>query len=58
MATQCLISPLDGGAASKYDYKLAGAGSLIDSRYATLLLSAGQGFGYCGATGNQQARAD
>jgi hypothetical protein len=36
-----LISLLDKGVASTYNCKLAGAGRLIDGRYAMLLLSAG-----------------
>ncbi len=41
VATRCLISLLDDGVASTYDFKLVGAGRLIDGRYMTLLLSAG-----------------
>jgi hypothetical protein len=37
---------------------LVGAGGLINGRDRTLLLSAGQQFGYLRATANQRARAD
>jgi hypothetical protein len=37
--TQCLISPLDDGAASTYNCELAGVARLIDGRYVTCLFS-------------------
>ncbi len=58
VATQRLISPLDNGAASMYNWELAGVCGLIGSRDATLLLLAGWWFSYWGATANQRAQAD
>ncbi len=56
--TRCLISPLDNGAASTYNWELAGASGLINGRDAMLLLLAGWRFSYWGATANQRVWAD
>ncbi len=53
--TMLFLGMIDGGNTTLL---LAGAGGLIDSRDTTLLLLAGQWFGYLRATVNQRARVD